>query len=121
MNKKYYTSDGKHPEDAIVEVKDFVCKLVGVQMSFLRKLSESLNFNKTGECVLVQYVLNVHEDIAFEEYLDLIDVKYSELVDNKKNAEAEKGDKKVKKQTEIADDIIGYEMFGVDAGYDNMD
>ena len=59
---KPYTPKGKHPEDAIYEVKDFVKKLQDVQEDYFQRLSKGLKLTEEGEEYLFDYIYNVNND-----------------------------------------------------------
>jgi len=62
MSNKTYTSKGKHPEDAIYEVKEFFRKLQDVQEDYFQRLSKGLNLTEEGEEYLFDYIYNVNND-----------------------------------------------------------
>jgi hypothetical protein len=59
---KPYTPEGKHPEDAIHEVKSFFEKLRDVQDDYFQKLSKVLKLTEEGEEYLFDYIYNVNND-----------------------------------------------------------
>ena len=62
MSNKTYTSKGKHPEDAIHEVKTFINKLQEVQEDYFQRLSKGLKLTEEGEEYLFDYIYNVNND-----------------------------------------------------------
>jgi hypothetical protein len=83
MNKKYYTPDGMHPEDAIYKVKQFINELTKINESYFQKLSKDLNLNEIGDDFLFDYIHNSGEDgeqMDFCEYLEKFKKNYSHIV-----------------------------------------
>ena len=62
MSNTLYTPKGKHPEDAICEVKEFVKKLQDVQEDYFQRLSKGLKLTQEGEEYLFDYIYNVNND-----------------------------------------------------------
>jgi len=88
MDKKYYTKDGDHPEDAIHKVKEFLNELVNVQEVYFLKLVNDLNLNEDGENWLFDYIHNSGDEgnhLSFEEYISFYGKKYEDLVNETKN------------------------------------
>ena len=81
MNKKYYTPNDMHPEDAICKTKTFIKELQKVQEDYFNKLVADLKLNKAGEDWLFDYVYNT-DDIydGFDHYLNDFKKKYEDLV-----------------------------------------
>jgi hypothetical protein len=81
---KPYTPEGKHPEDAIYEVKSFFEKLRDVQDDYFERLSEGLNLTEQGKDFLFDYVYNVsNEDQKiddFAHYLETLNKNYEDLI-----------------------------------------
>ena len=86
MNKKNYTPDRQHPEDAIYKVKQFISELQKVQEEYFEKLVTSLSLTEEGEEHLFDYVYNSSEDYCedFEHYLSEFNVSYDSIVNNRK-------------------------------------
>ena len=88
MNKNtlQYTPEGKHPEDAIHEVKSFFNNLKDVQNSYFDKLTKDLNLTKEGEDYLFDYIHNVNdadEEIDdFSHYLETLGRNYHYMTNN---------------------------------------
>lgn len=82
MKTKHYTEDGKHPEDEIYRVGEFISELTKIQETYFKKLVADLHLNKNGEDWLFDYIYNCPElnVISFEEYLDRYNIKYDNLV-----------------------------------------
>lgn len=82
MKKEHYTADGKHPDDEIYRVGEFIKELTKVKDTYFQKLVTDLRLNKKGEDWLFDYIYNCDElnVISFEEYLDRYKVKYDDLV-----------------------------------------
>jgi uncharacterized protein YcnI len=72
MNKKNYTKSGKHPDDAISEVKEFINKLQKVQEQYYDELLVDLKINEDLETWLFDYIYNEKENfgLTFTEYLE---------------------------------------------------
>jgi hypothetical protein len=81
---KPYTPEGKHPEDAIYEVKSFFEKLRDVQDDYFERLSEGLNLTEQGKDFLFDYVYNVSNDDQkiddFAHYLETLNKNYEDLI-----------------------------------------
>ena len=81
---KPYTPEGKHPEDAIYEVKSFFDKLKDVQDDYFERLSEGLNLTEQGKDLLFDYVYNVSNDDQriddFAHYLETLNKNYEDLI-----------------------------------------
>ena len=73
MKDEFYTSDGRHPDDAIYEVQKFIQELSKVQEAYFQKLVNDLNLSPKGADYLFDFVYNCGEDDkidSFEDYLD---------------------------------------------------
>ena len=81
-----YTPEGKHPEDAIYEVKTFVNKLQDVQEDYVQRLSKGLNLTEEGEEYLFDYIHNTdnknREIDDFAHYLEILNKNYKNLIKN---------------------------------------
>jgi len=81
---KPYTPDGKHPEDAIYEVKSFFDKLKDVQDDYFERLSKGLNLTEEGKDFLFDYIYNVSNDDQqiddFAHYLETLNKQYKDLI-----------------------------------------
>lgn len=81
---KPYTPEGKHPEDAIYEVKSFFDKLRDVQDDYFERLSKGLNLTEEGKDFLFDYVYNVSNDDQqiddFGHYLETLNKNYEDLI-----------------------------------------
>ena len=79
-----YTPEGKHPEDAIHEVKSFFDKLKDVQDDYFERLSKGLNLTEDGRDFLFDYVYNVSNDDQniddFGHYLETLNKNYEDLI-----------------------------------------
>jgi hypothetical protein len=79
-----YTPDGKHPEDAIYEVKSFFDKLKDVQDDYFERLSKGLNLTEDGRDFLFDYIYNVENDDQqiddFAHYLETLNKNYEDLI-----------------------------------------
>ena len=79
-----YTPEGKHPEDAIYEVKSFFEKLRDVQDDYFQRLSEGLKLTEEGEEYLFDYVYNVSMyDQKFDDfahYLETLGRNYKDFI-----------------------------------------
>jgi hypothetical protein len=82
---KPYTPEGKHPEDAIYEVKEFVKKLQDVQEDYFQRLSEGLKLTQEGEEYLFDYIYNVSNNDQkiddFAHYLETLNKNYENLIE----------------------------------------
>ena len=80
-----YTPEGKHPEDAIYEVKMFFNKLKDVQDDYFERLSKGLNLTEEGKDFLFDYVYNVdNENDGVDDffcYLQNINKNYENLIE----------------------------------------
>jgi len=78
-----YTPEGKHPEDAIYEVKMFFNKLKDVQDDYFERLSKGLNLNDEGKDYLFDYIYNVDNENDkiddFAHYLETLNKNYLNL------------------------------------------
>ena len=79
-----YTPEGKHPEDAIFEVKMFFNKLKDVQDDYFERLSKGLNLTEEGKEFLFDYIYNVDNEKDeiddFFHYLETLNKKYQKLI-----------------------------------------
>jgi hypothetical protein len=79
-----YTPEGKHPEDAIYEVKMFFNKLKDVQDDYFERLSKGLKLTEEGEEYLFDYIYNVdNENDGVDDffcYLQNINKNYETLI-----------------------------------------
>jgi hypothetical protein len=79
-----YTPEGKHPEDAIYEVKSFFKKLQDVQEDYFQRLSKGLKLTEEGEEYLFDYIYNVNNDDQeiddFAHYLETLNKNYKDLI-----------------------------------------
>jgi hypothetical protein len=79
-----YTPKGKHPEDAIHEVKTFVNKLQEVQEDYFQRLSKGLKLTEDGEEYLFDYIYNVSNNDQniddFAHYLETLGRNYKDLI-----------------------------------------
>jgi hypothetical protein len=79
-----YTPEGKHPEDAIYEVKTFVNKLQDVQEDYVQRLSKGLKLTQEGEEYLFDYIYNIdnknREIDDFAHYLEILGRNYDTLI-----------------------------------------
>lgn len=81
MDKTYYTSSQKHPEDEIARVKTFINELQAVQEEYYEKLVADLRITDKGEDFLFDFIYNEREPKLFEEYLSEFEVgPYEHLV-----------------------------------------
>ena len=80
-----YTPKGKHPEDAIYEVKTFVNKLQDVQEDYVQRLSKGLKLTQEGEEFLFDYIYNIdnknREIDDFAHYLEILGRNYETLIE----------------------------------------
>lgn len=80
-----YTPEGKHPEDAIYEVKTFVNKLQDVQEDYVQRLSKGLKLTQEGEEYLFDYIYNIdnknREIDDFAHYLEILGRNYKNLIE----------------------------------------
>ena len=79
-----YTPEGKHPEDAIYEVKMFFNKLKDVQDDYFERLSKGLNLTEEGKEYLFDYIYNIdnknREIDDFAHYLEILGRNYDTLI-----------------------------------------
>ena len=79
-----YTPEGKHPEDAIYEVKEFFNKLKNVQDDYFERLSKGLNLTEEGKDFLFDYIYNIdneNDEIDdFTHYLETLCKNYKDLI-----------------------------------------
>ena len=82
-----YTPEGKHPEDAIYEVKVFFNKLKDVQDDYFERLSKGLNLTEEGEEFLFDYIYNVNNEDQqiddFFHYLSDLNKNYKDILKTK--------------------------------------
>lgn len=80
-----YTPEGKHPEDAIYEVKTFINKLQDVQEDYVQRLSKGLKLTQEGEEYLFDYIYNIdnknREIDDFAHYLEILGRNYENLIE----------------------------------------
>jgi hypothetical protein len=80
-----YTPEGKHPEDAIYEVKIFINKLQDVQEDYIQRLSKGLKLTQEGEEYLFDYIYNIdnknREIDDFAHYLEILGRNYETLIE----------------------------------------
>ena len=79
-----YTPEGKHPEDAIFEVKMFFNKLKDVQDDYFERLSKGLNLTEEGKDFLFDYIYNIDNENDqiddFFYYLENLNKNYEDLL-----------------------------------------
>ena len=79
-----YTPEGKHPEDAIYEVKMFFNKLKDVQDDYFERLSKGLNLTEEGKDFLFDYIYNIDNENDqiddFFYYLENLNKNYEDLL-----------------------------------------
>lgn len=79
-----YTPEGKHPEDAIYEVKMFFSKLRDVQDDYFERLSKGLQLTEEGKDILFDYIYNVDNEKDniddFFHYLGTLSKNYEDLI-----------------------------------------
>jgi len=79
-----YTPEGKHPEDAIYEVKMFFNKLRDVQDDYFERLSKGLNLTEEGKDFIFDYIYNIdneNDEIDdFAHYLETLNKNYKDLI-----------------------------------------
>jgi hypothetical protein len=79
-----YTPKGKHPEDAIYEVKEFFRKLQDVQEDYFQRLSKGLKLTEEGEEYLFDYIYNTYNEVDeiddFSHYLETLGRNYKDLI-----------------------------------------
>lgn len=83
MDTKYYTPDGQHPDDAIVQVKHFINELSNVQEQYFQRLVEDLRLSEEGSDWLFDYIYNSGEEgnhLTFEEHMSYYGKTYQELI-----------------------------------------
>jgi hypothetical protein len=78
MNKKNYTKTKRHPDDAIIETKEFINKLQKVQEQYYNDLLNDLNLDEELETWLFDYIYNESADfgLTFTEYLESHGLSY---------------------------------------------
>jgi predicted DNA-binding protein (UPF0278 family) len=81
-----YTPEGKHPEDAIYEVKEFFRKLQDVQEDYFQRLSKGLKLTEEGEEYLFDYIYNVNNNDQeiddFAHYVQTLGKNYRNFTNN---------------------------------------
>jgi hypothetical protein len=81
MKTEHYTSDGRHPEDAIYKAKTFINELEEVQKTYFDRLAYELNMSKEGEEWLFDYVYNAFDEYDdFEHYLTQFNKTYNDMI-----------------------------------------
>jgi len=79
-----YTPEGKHPEDAIYEVKTLANKLRDIQEDHFERLSNWLNLTEEGKEFLFDYIYsvdNANDEINnFAHYLEILEKEYKNLI-----------------------------------------
>lgn len=84
MSNKTYTPKGKHPEDAIYEVKNFINKLQDVQEDYFQRLSKGLKLTEEGEEYLFDYIYNSNNEVDeiddFAHYLETLGKDYKNFI-----------------------------------------
>jgi hypothetical protein len=79
-----YTPEGKHPEDAIYEVKEFVKKLQDVQEDYFQRLSKGLKLTEEGEEYLFDYIYNTNNEVDeiddFAHYVQTLGKSYRNFI-----------------------------------------
>ena len=78
MNKKHYTKSKRHPDDAIIETKEFINKLQKVQEQYYNDLLDDLNIDNDLDTWLFDYIYNENADfgLMFTEYLESHGLSY---------------------------------------------
>ena len=79
-----YTPEGKHPEDAIFEVKMFFNKLKDVQDDYFERLSNGLQLTEEGKDLLFDYIYNIDNESDqiddFFYYLETLGKNYKDFI-----------------------------------------
>ena len=79
-----YTPEGKHPEDAIYEVKEFFRKLQDVQEDYFQRLSKGLKLTEEGEEYLFDYIYNTNNEVDdiddFAHYVQTLGKSYRNFI-----------------------------------------
>ena len=78
MNEKNYKQSNRHPDDAIIETKEFINKLQKVQEQYYNDLLDDLNIDNDLDTWLFDYIYNENADfgLMFTEYLESHGLSY---------------------------------------------
>jgi hypothetical protein len=80
ITEKHYTVKGEHPSDRIYKDKEYINRLQKHIDKVFDKLARHLDLNEKGTQWLFDYVFNEDHSKDFEEYIDIYNLNYSDLV-----------------------------------------
>lgn len=80
--EKHYTVKGEHPVDRIFKDKEYINRLQNHIHEGFDELAKDLNLNEKGTQWVFDYVFNEDDSKDFEEYLDIYNLNYNDLVNN---------------------------------------
>ena len=83
ITEKHYTVKGEHPVDRIFKDKEYINRLQKHLDKVFNKLARHLDLNEKGNQWLFDYVFNEDHSKDFEEYIDIYNLNYSDLVNEK--------------------------------------
>ena len=84
ITEKHYTVKGEHPIDRIFKDKIYINRLQKHLDKVFDKLAKHLDLNEKGTQWVFDYVFNEDDSKDFEEYLDIYNLNYNDLVDDGK-------------------------------------
>lgn len=81
ITKKYYTKEGRHPEDVIYQERQFIREINTIVNSKFDKLVKDLGLDEAGSDWLFDYIYNCDDEtISFDEYLAEAGLEYTDFV-----------------------------------------
>ena len=84
ITEKHYTVKGEHPVDRIFKDKNYINRLQKHLDKVFDKLARHLDLNEKGTQWVFDYVFNEDDSKDFEEYLDIYNLNYNDLVNDGK-------------------------------------
>ena len=84
ITEKHYTVKGEHPIDRIFKDKIYINRLQKHLDKVFDKLAKHLDLNEKGTQWVFDYVFNEDDSKDFEEYLDIYNLNYNDLVNDGK-------------------------------------
>ena len=81
ITKKYYTKEGRHPEDVIYQERQFIREINSIVNNKFDKLVKDLGLDEAGTDWLFDYIYNCDDEtISFDEYLNEAGLEYTDFV-----------------------------------------
>ena len=81
ITKKYYTKEGRHPEDVIYQERQFIREINSIVNNKFNKLVKDLDLDEAGSDWLFDYIYNCDDEtISFDEFLNEAGLEYTDFV-----------------------------------------